>query len=252
MQRGAIEVWTARPDGVGASGCETLRALLDGQERERADAFRFEVDRNAFVLAHAMRRMALGTALGADPSELRFGTAAHGRPVLLDAPEAPAFSLTRSRGLVACAVGRVSRLGVDVETVNASVAASVLDPFVIAVPGAEPLDMFLQWTALEAYWKAQGTGLSASNPRIGLRPFAGDDCFEVIDGNTLLPVGTVVLRLPAPEGHALALASDELGDVRLVQLDGLATRQDAEEHREISMCKQRHCPEAQASSIVDP
>jgi len=65
-------------------------------------------------------------------------------------------------------------------------------------------------------------------------------------------VGTVVLRLPAPEGHALAVASDELGDVRLVQLDSLATRRFAEEHPGISMCKQRHCPEAQASSIVDP
>jgi phosphopantetheinyl transferase len=253
MQRGAIEVWTARPDVVGAAACGTLGAVLDGEERERAAAFRFDIDRDAFVLAHALRRMALGTALGADPSELRFGTAAHGRPVLLDAPDAPAFSLTRSRGLVACAIGRVARIGIDVETVSADVPLSVLDPFVVALQGErDPPDFFLQWTALEAYWKAQGTGLSAANPRIALRLFAGDDCYEVIDEATQMPVGTVVLRLPAPAGLALALASDELGDVRLVQLDGIAPRPAAQEHGPLSMCKERHCGEAPASSIVDP
>jgi 4'-phosphopantetheinyl transferase len=232
MQQGGIEVWTARPDKVGAAACSALAGLLDAHERERAAGFRFDVDRQAFVIAHALRRLALGCAIGADPGDLQFSTGAHGQPLLLGADAGtPSFSLTRSRGLVACAVGHQAHIGLDVELVRPGLPPSLLEPFVTPAPGASFLDdgpdLFMQWTALEAFWKARGTGLSAAQPRIGLRALDGEDCYEVVDGETRLPTGLIVMRLPAPAGHVLTLACEEVCSVRIVELDRLAPRPDA-------------------------
>jgi 4'-phosphopantetheinyl transferase len=251
MQHGGIEVWTARPDRVDTAACNALARLLDAHERERAASFRFEADRLAFVVAHALRRLALGCAIGVDPAELQFTTDAHGRPLLLGADAGtPAFSLTRSRGLVACAVGHQPSIGVDVELVRPGLPASVLEPFVAPARGAAFLDdapdLFMQWTALEAFWKARGTGLSSTQPRIGLRPLEGEDCYEVIDGDSRLPTGLVVMRLPAPAGHVMALACEEIVSVQLVELDRLAPRPEAGAEDVVSMFNDRAGEEAWA------
>ena len=228
MQYGGIEVWTARPDKVGAAACNQLARLLDAQERERADGFRFDADRQAFVLAHALRRLALASMVGADPSELQFGAGAHGQPLLLGVEgQMPAFSLTRSRGLVACAVSPNGPLGIDVETVRPGVAPSLLETFVAPPPldifDAGP-DVFMQWTALEAFWKARGTGLSTSQPRIGLRDLGGQDCYEIVDGDSGGSTGMVVMRLPSPGTHVLALACAEVETVQIIDFERLAPR----------------------------
>jgi 4'-phosphopantetheinyl transferase len=251
MEHGGIEVWTARPDKVGTAACSALAGLLDAHERDRAAAFRFDVDRQAFVIAHALRRLALGCALGIDPGELQFAVGAHGKPVLLGADAStPSFSLTRSRGFVACAVGQQRSLGVDVETVRPGLSPTLLEAFVTPAHGAAFLDdapdLFMQWTALEAFWKARGTGLSTTQPRIGLRALEGEDCYEVVDGDTRLPTGLVVMRLPAPAGHVMALACEEVGSVQLVELDRLAPRPAASADDVISMCNDGLCEEGSA------
>jgi 4'-phosphopantetheinyl transferase len=249
MQQGGIEVWTARPDRVGAAACNALSALLDTHETERAAAFRFDADRQAFVVAHALRRLALACAIGVDPGDLRFTTGLHGRPLLVGADaQTPAFSLTRSRGLVACAVGQLPSIGLDVETVRPGLPPSLLEQFVTPSRGAafmddEP-DLFMQWTALEAFWKARGTGLSSTQPRIGLRQMGGDDCYEVVDGETRMATGMVVMRLPAPPGHVMTLACDKVRPVQLVDLDRLAPRPEPAAEDLISMCNDRECEEA--------
>lgn len=250
MQQGGIEVWTARPEKVGAAACSALARLLDAHESERAAGFNFDADRQAFIIAHAMRRLALGCALGVDPGDLQFGAGPHGRPLLLGADATtPSFSLTRSRGLVACAVGN-QRLGVDVEPVRPGLSPSLLESFVTPAPGAAFLDdtpdLFMQWTALEAFWKARGTGLSTAQPRIGLRALDGEGCYEIVDGDSRLPTGLVVMRLPAPPGHVLALACEEIGSVQLVELDRLAPRPTAGADDVISMCNDGLCEEASA------
>jgi 4'-phosphopantetheinyl transferase len=250
MQQGGIEVWTARPDRVGATACTALARLLDPHETERAAGFRFDADRQAFVVAHALRRLALACALGMDPGDLQFTTGQHGRPMLVGADAGtPAFSLTRSRGLVACAVGHVPFLGLDVETVRPGLPSSLLEPFITPAHGAAFLDdepdLFMQWTALEAFWKARGTGLSSTQPRIGLREMGGDDCYEVVDGETRMSTGLLVMRLPAPSGYVMALACDQVRAVQLVELDRLAPRPEGADNLD-SMCNERECEEASA------
>jgi phosphopantetheinyl transferase len=221
MQCDGVEVWTARPEALGSAACGELEMLLDPEERMRCSRLRFPADRRAFIAAHALRRMSLGLALEVDASELRFGTGPHGCPVLLGhGDHAPAFSITRSRGLVACALSREGRVGIDVEPVYEEPDGSLLEPFV--TPSAEAQDFYLQWTALEAYWKARGLGLATGHPRIALRPVDGESLYEVVYGDSRDSAGMVVIRLPAPAGHVLSLACEHPSTVRLVDLDGLA------------------------------
>lgn len=247
MQCGAIEVWTAQPGSVGPRACGELAALLDEHERERVSLLRFEADRDAFVVAHALRRMALASALGTDPAQLRFAAGPQGRPLLLDAgDQPPVFSLTRSRGFVACAVARQGQIGIDVEKVRSGVEASVIEQFVRRRPGADETDFFVQWTALEAFWKARGLGLSSSNPRISLLPLDGEHCHAVIDGETGNELGIVVLQLPAPPGHVLTLACSEPADIRIVELESLAPPPAPDATELLSRCRQRSTEDAAA------
>jgi 4'-phosphopantetheinyl transferase len=219
-----VEVWTARPDRLGDAACGELEGLLDPQERMRVARFRLDTDRRAFVAAHAMRRIALGLALSVDPQDLRFSTGPHGRPTLQGMDGGPPFfSLTRSRGLVALAISARGSVGIDVEPLQPGCDASLLAPFMASTAASEGLDFHLRWTALEAYWKARGLGLSTEHPRIGLRSVDGDELFEVVWGDAIdETAGYVVIRLPAPEGHVLCLACEEAGPVRMVALESLA------------------------------
>ncbi|MBA2964703.1 hypothetical protein HZF09_21410 [Ramlibacter sp. CGMCC 1.13660] len=220
MQCDGVEVWTARPEALGAAACGELEGLLDLEERMRCASLRFPADQRAYVAAHALRRMALGLALGVDAGDLRFGTNRHGCPLLLGHPDAPAFSLTRSRGLVAFAMNGAGRVGIDVEPIDERSDGALLEPFY--VPSPEVQDFHLQWTALEAYWKARGLGLADDNPRIALRPLDGESLYEVVEGDTRRATGMVVIRLQAPAGHVLSLACEAPATVRMVELDGLA------------------------------
>lgn len=252
MNRSGMEVWTAQPALLGAQACEQLSALLDAQERVRAARLRFDADRSAFIVAHALRRLALGHALAVDPADLRFGTGPHGRPVLLDhGGSAPSFSLTRTRGFVACAVHEGGDVGIDTECMRDGPDGSLLEPF---VSGSEPVqgqrDFYRQWTALEAFWKARGLGLSAAHPRIALRALDAHDLYAVQYGDSGRDARMVVMHIPAPEGFVLTLACPEPVTVRMVELDRLAAAPQAQPQPSLSMCKNGHSAEAAASNIA--
>lgn len=245
-----VEVWTARPDRLGEAACGELERLLDPEERVRMARLRHGADRSAFVAAHAMRRLALGLALSVDPKDLRFCTGAHGRPMLQDQDGGPPFfSLTRSRSLVAFAISARGSVGIDVEPVRPGADASLLAPFMVSVPPHGPLEFHLQWTALEAFWKARGLGLSAEHPRIGLRSLAGDELFQVVYAEGSQAAGFVVIRLPAPDGHVLSLACEEAGAVRMVQLESLALAPSTEAFQALARCREADAATA-ASNIV--
>ena len=250
MQSGGVEVWTARPDGLGCGACAELAALLDPQERERAGKLRVEADRRAFVVAHAMRRIALGMALAVDPQDLRFGTGPHGRPLLLGVDNGgPSFSLSRSRGLVAFALSREGPVGIDVEAERDGVDSAMLEPYMdLQDPDAAGLDFYTQWTALEAFWKARGLGLSAANPRISLHAL-DEECYEVKLGDDLRSAGMVVFRLPAIQGHVLSLACGEVSGIRMVELDSLAQAPRGQQREPSAGCEAGHCASPADSTI---
>ncbi|CAN5361588.1 hypothetical protein BH10PSE16_BH10PSE16_39770 [soil metagenome] len=188
-QAGEVHVWTAHPKDFDEAQWPGLAAWLVPFERFRACSFRLEADRRAYILAHALRRLALASALAVPPGEVSFSSEASGKPVLT-APEDPGiyFSHAHTRSLVVCAVTRIGPVGIDVESLDGAKAEMDLLGGFVELPAAQrraierghdaPRHFFIYWTLLEAYWKSRGTGLSFANPPIRCQK-PGPGWFEV-------------------------------------------------------------------------
>jgi phosphopantetheinyl transferase len=221
-----VQVWMADPRCFQESHVGDLLQLLDASERERLARFRHEADARAYLLVHAMRRAAVAKALGASPGEIVFSHDRNGKP-LLEGPRGREifFSHSRRREGVACVITRAAAVGIDVESAREArddegSGFALLAPYMVlpdaphraADMGSDPDRQFrCYWTALEAYWKAQGTGLGSSNPRaLCTKNSAGE--FEVgIFGDPLSPRAHIFF-LPSPNELTVAVAlqlSDE-------------------------------------------
>jgi 4'-phosphopantetheinyl transferase len=164
---GEVKLWL-RSVEAGTGTNERMR-LLDEREQARAAQFRFERDRVRFVARRAFVRSILARYLGVDPQEVRIRTSTMGRPGLAEDSDV-SFNTSHSDGVVAVAVARGCRVGVDIERVR-----SVGDALAIAeglftqreiesllsVPEPSRSKAFLTlWTRKESLVKAIGDGLS--------------------------------------------------------------------------------------------
>ena len=220
MESEKANVWIARPQEVGDEQMHALALTLDAGEIERASRFRFESDRRAYVVAHGLRRIALGEWLGVDPASLVLARQSKGKPLLIWPRGGQVFfSHAHTRELVAFAVAGAGPVGIDVECVAQNKPDfDLLAPYVVLPELSQRVaelgvslagQFFFYWTALEAFWKAEGTGLSPGNPRI---------CCKKNDTNTFQislegDVGdrrceprATVSRIKAPEGCVISLA----------------------------------------------
>jgi 4'-phosphopantetheinyl transferase len=144
-----------------------IRQVLAPEERAKADRFRFDRDRNRYILAHGALRAILASYLDTTPAEPMFRYGPQGKPELRDG--ALRFSLSRSGDLVLCAISPADPVGVDVERVSAGVDDDVAGCFCTpralrllqALPRPARRRAFFQaWTRMEAYSKARGAGLA--------------------------------------------------------------------------------------------
>jgi 4'-phosphopantetheinyl transferase len=150
-----------------------LRPLLNASENAQADRFRVAADRDAYIAAHALLRTMLSRHASIPPQEWRFRTAEGGKPVLdpAQAPPGLHFSLSHTRGLAACAVGRSHALGIDAETWREPAPIELAKRYFTAeearlvadLAPEERLSAFYRlWTLKEAYLKATGEGLAVA------------------------------------------------------------------------------------------
>jgi 4'-phosphopantetheinyl transferase len=162
-----------RVDRLSEADVAPLRALLDDEERARADRFRFERNRVEYIVAHALTRRALGRALSVDPASLGFVAAPNVKPQALvgGRPAPVSFNLSHTKGAVGVAV--IAQAGVavgfDIEWIDRSVDLAIADRYFRPeeVAWVESLDAPLRpygflrlWTLKEALMKATGEGLS--------------------------------------------------------------------------------------------
>jgi 4'-phosphopantetheinyl transferase len=155
---------------------------LSPDEQSRSARFRFDRDRQRFIVAHGALREVLGCYVGTRPGDLRFVHNEFGKPAL--APEfdfRPRFNLSHSAELALIAIAADADVGVDVERVRAEADyAEIAKRFFSTeevdelnrVPGHLHAEAFLGcWTRKEAYLKARGEGFaiapeSFSAPRL--------------------------------------------------------------------------------------
>lgn len=144
------------------------RGILSVEELMRLDAFVSDADRQEYLLAHVLLRRVLARETDLPPEALLFQAGPHGKPELGNVlPCVPRFSLTHTRGLVACAVSSVP-VGIDAEpaarAVDPKLACRFFAPPEIAwldhLPDPDRQRGFLRlWTLKEAYVKGIGLGL---------------------------------------------------------------------------------------------
>ncbi|MCW5900570.1 MAG: 4'-phosphopantetheinyl transferase superfamily protein [Flavobacteriales bacterium] len=141
------------------------RASLDPVEMERAARFRFDVDRERFIIAHGLLRKLLADHLDARPADLRFDRGPYGKPFIKGVDLR--FNLSDTKDALVVAIGGEVEIGVDVETMartvdHMAVGEHYFTPEEVEVIASapEPKRRFLEyWTRKEAVLKASGVGI---------------------------------------------------------------------------------------------
>lgn len=168
LRRNAVCVWcipaaAGVPDGV--------QELLSEDERVRAARFRFQKDRERYILAHGAKRSILARYLGLEPGGVRFDYGTYGKPLVVATYRGRrlGFNLSYSGEVALLAVGLGRDVGVDAEFIREDfigedIVERFFSPAEIAVMRAVPVEarraaFFDYWTRKEAVIKAAGAGL---------------------------------------------------------------------------------------------
>ena len=204
LGRDEAHVWIVRLDASSEAA-----VLLSADERERADRFHFQRDRNCFINSRAALRRILGNYLSKDPGTLEFAYNRHGKPHLPGAPLQ--FNLSHSGELTLIAITTASAIGVDVELIRDDLSIAALADAILSdqeltafremSPTEQRTEFFRIWVIKEAYTKAIGKGLS------------------------IAPGSLEAQRLPArildtPQGYSAAVATPSTlpSTIRVIQL----------------------------------
>ena len=160
---GLAHIWFARLEEM-RGWIPEYRLLLDAEEQERAARFRFEVDRERYIIGHGMLRMLLSRYTGTDPKEIRTVRGKYGKPYLPDRSLHFNLSDTKDAVLIAFAL---EEIGADLETVTRSVDHEAVAGHYFTRREVEWINAiddrkrrFLElWTRKEAVLKASGVGI---------------------------------------------------------------------------------------------
>ena len=171
-----VHIWRICLD-LALAQVQALRQTLAADELARVRRFRFQHDRDRFIVARGVLRSVLGWYLGMAPGQVRFCYGPQGKPYLAGdyGNETLCFNLTHSGDLALLAVTRGREVGVDVEEVKphfdwAPLADQLSCPEEVAalrsLPGAHQVEAFFAcWTRKEAYLKGKGDGLAHDGAR---------------------------------------------------------------------------------------
>lgn len=186
------------------------RALLDDEERARADRFRFARHARRFTVARAFLRTTLGEVLGRPARSIEMEVSEHGKPFL---PRRELhFNLSHSHELAVIAIAE-TRVGVDVEHVRPMPDAVRLAERFFAPEEIDALRNFEDrdqaffgiWTAKEAYLKALGAGIAL----LPLNSFAvstDPDAPSLLRADNDDPSRWQLSRARVPDGYLCTIA----------------------------------------------
>lgn len=145
------------------------QATLDTTEACHADSYRFQRDRQRYVVRRGTLRNILAGYLKMRPEDVPIVASPTGKPELLHGEGTVKFSLSHSGSQFVVAVSDGRKVGIDVECdANLGEWAGIARHFfheaeqraLSATPIDDRRELFLQlWTAKEAVLKARGCGL---------------------------------------------------------------------------------------------
>lgn len=189
-------------------------SLLSVPEQTRAKKFKFDKDRQLFIVAHAAMRSILAQFLNLLPADVDFATGINGKPRLAtDVFGDLRFNLSHSGNSAVIAAAWSREIGVDIELVKEEFAYDeVAERLFTAreVTALRALPTHLQreafykcWTSKEAFLKAKGTGLSGVLDEVEI--ILSSDDHVRIDARV---AGWSLAEINPSGGYMAALASE--------------------------------------------
>jgi 4'-phosphopantetheinyl transferase len=202
-----------------------LQALAP-DEVKRAERFRFDTDRERFVLSRGVLRNILGRYLEIPPTKLCFEYNEYGKPALKRQCRSLSFNLSHAPGAALYAVSSGRKVGVDLELVRDGIeyeqiaerffSAHEAETLHLLPLEAKPRAFFNCWTRKEAYVKAKGNGLSLDLKSFDVAFAPGDPGAPLWVANDPLEAGRwSLMNLDVPADYVAALAAERLPTSRV-------------------------------------
>ena len=187
-------MWRLDLDAEGLS--HPVIDALSAVELERARRFRFDEDRQRFVVAHVALRSVLAGYLDETPASVVFSAGPSGKPALDPHRHGTRlrFNLSHSHDVAVVAVACDRDVGIDVERIRPmpdfdGIVARFFSASERAALGRLPEKRRLQaffecWTRKEACLKAAGLGIGAPLDRldVGIAPRHREPTVHTLDG----------------------------------------------------------------------
>ena len=151
---------------------DSMLQVLTSDERNRAERFHFQRDRDHFIVGRGTLRKLLGHYLKEEPGRVQICYGPFGKPALVEECDNAGlrFNVSHSHGLALYAFSRDLELGIDLEFVRDDFATDDIARRFFAPGEVEKLRtiqpqlraeaFFTCWTRKEAFIKAVGKGLS--------------------------------------------------------------------------------------------
>jgi 4'-phosphopantetheinyl transferase len=180
-----------------------LERQLSPDERDRASRFRFDRDRNHFIVCRGTLRELLDIG-----PERRFIYGDFGKPMLEDSPVR--FNVSHSHGMALIAITEGREVGCDIERIDPSFADDNIPEHFFsqyevaalrALPEKEQCAAFFRcWTRKEAFIKACGMGMSLALDSFDVT-LGPDQPAALLRGAD----GWLLHDVEAPKGYAAAV-----------------------------------------------
>ena len=198
--------------------------LLDSKERDRAARFHFDHDRDRFIAGRALQRILLSAYCCVEPVDVSYEIGETGKLSILAPGESSllAFNFSRSGAYGLVAVGRVSAIGVDLESVDNrpgldDIAANhfserELEDIAALAPHHHVEAFYCCWTRKEAVVKALGGGLTLPLQHFVVSVDPEEPAALLsLDGSVESAEKWTLLGFRPMTGHWAALAVPKLG-----------------------------------------
>ncbi len=216
-----VHLWCARLEQPPTRVAQLVQTLAPN-ERQRAERFYFEPDRQRFIVGRGLLRTILGNYLGLEPGQLQFDYNSHGKPSLAASLSTGregqlCFNLAHSQGLALYAVTYKREIGVDIEYIRpVPEAEQIVARLFSAQEKAQFLSLplthkqkafFNGWTRKEAYLKARGNGLAHPLTEFDVSLAPGEPARLLsLKGSTQAAAAWSIHDLTPAPGYVAALA----------------------------------------------
>ncbi len=201
--------------------------ILSSDEQARARRFRSDALNARFVAGRVMLRTRLAEELELNPRDVTIGRTAAGKPILIS-PDKPDldFSLSYAGSLILLAIGRDTRVGVDIEPMRPVPEAEIIVARHFAVPEKEHWEQlpashrpraFLEaWTRKEAVLKATGVGLSHGLAKVQVT-FGPGSPARIIKVDDDHDHSCQIEDISPVDGYVAALVSDRAANTEVLE-----------------------------------